>query len=95
MPFVEHPLRARIVSEMHMRRMPPLQPGMVMLQIVRLVTADERAVERSHVLEMPGVAPSEISERSRHIEGKRSDGGEFIWECHSEASTMTLIMLVD
>ena len=80
---------------MHMRRMPPLQPGMVMLQIVRLVTADERAVERSHVLEMPGVAPSEISERSRHIEGKRSDGGEFIWECHSEASTMTLIMLVD
>ena len=92
MPFVEHPLRARIVSEMHMRRMPPLQPGMVMLQTVRLVTADERAAERIHVLEMPGVAPSGITERSRHIEGKRSDGGEFIWECHSEASTMTLIM---
>ena len=92
MSFVEHPLRASIVSEMHMRRMPPLTSAMVMVQIVRLVTAEEREAERLHVLQMPGVAPSAISERSRHIEGQRSDGGEFVWECHSEASTMTLIM---
>lgn len=92
MSFVEHPLRASIVSEMHMRRMPPLTSAMVMVQIVRLVTPEERDAERIHVLQMPGVASSAQSERSRHIEGQRSDGGEFVWECHSEASTMTLIM---
>jgi uncharacterized membrane-anchored protein len=92
MSFVDHPLRARVVSEMHMRRMPSLTPPMTMIQIVRLVAPDERAGERQHVLAMPGVTPDAITEGSRHIDGQRCDGAEFIWECHSEASTMTLIM---
>lgn len=75
-----------------MRRMPSLVPPMTMILIVRLVAPDERAGERQHVLAMPGVDGAAITERSRHIDGQRMDGTEFIWECHSEASTMTLIM---
>ncbi len=77
---------------MHMRRMPPLSPPMLMMQIVRLLEPAERAAERLHVLAMPGVSPNEINERNRHIGGQRSDRTEFLWECHSEATTATLIM---
>ena len=92
MPFIDHPLRTRVVSEMHMRRMPPLSPPMLMIQMVRLLSPDERAAERIHVLAMPGVKAADVDERSRHIGGTRSDGVEFLWECHSEATTATLIM---
>jgi uncharacterized membrane-anchored protein len=92
MPFNDHPLRTRVVSEMHMRRMPPLSPPMLMVQMVRIVDAGERAAERAHVLAMPGVPPDTINERNRHIGGQRGDGAEFLWECHSEATTATLIM---
>jgi uncharacterized membrane-anchored protein len=92
MPFCDHPLRTRVVSEMHMRRMPPLSPPMLMVQMVRLVDPEERAAERAHVLAMPGVSQSRISERNRHIGGQRGDGTEFLWECHSEATTATLIL---
>jgi uncharacterized membrane-anchored protein len=91
-PFTDHPLRTRVVSEMHMRRMPPLSPPMLMIQIVRLLEPAERAAERLHVLAMPGVSPGEINERNRHIGAQRSDQTEFLWECHSEATTATLIM---
>lgn len=92
MPFSDHPLRTRVVSEMHMRRMPPLSPPMLMVQMVRLVDPEERAAERAHVLAMPGVSQNRISERNRHIGGQRGDGTEFLWECHSEATTATLIL---
>jgi uncharacterized membrane-anchored protein len=92
MPFIDHPLRSRVVSEMHMRRMPPLSPPMLMIQIVRLLNPDERAAERQHVLSIPGVPAPDIDERNRHIGARRGDGVEFLWECHSEATTATLIM---
>ncbi len=92
MPIIDHPLRTRVVSEMHMRRMPPLSPPMLMIQMVRLLNADEREEERLHILAMPGVSAADIDERNRHIGGRRSDGAEFLWECHSEATTATLIM---
>lgn len=92
MQFNDHPLRARVVSEMHMRRMPPLLAPMLMVQIVRLVDAKDRADERNHILAMPGVDADTVDERNRHIGGQRSDGVEFLWECHSEATTTTLIM---
>jgi uncharacterized membrane-anchored protein len=65
---------------------------MLMVQMIRLLEPEERAAERAHVLNMPGVRPEAISERNRHIGGERGDGTEFLWECHSEATTATLIM---
>jgi uncharacterized membrane-anchored protein len=92
MAFSDHPLRSRVVSEMHMRRMPPLSAPMLMVQIVRILSGDERDAERAHVLAMPGVAAEAITERNRHIGAQRDDGTEFLWECHSEASTATIII---
>lgn len=92
MAFIDHPLRTRVVSEMHMRRMPPLKPPMLMLQMVRLLSPDERTAERMHILAMPGVESNNIDERNRHIGGQRADGTEFLWECHSEATTATIII---
>jgi uncharacterized membrane-anchored protein len=92
MPFNDHPLRSRVVSEMHMRRMPPLAAPMLMMQIVRIVGGDERDAERAHILAMPGVVSAAITERNRHIGAQRHDGTEFLWECHSEASTATIII---
>jgi uncharacterized membrane-anchored protein len=90
--FNDHPLRTRVVSEMHMRRMPPLPPPTLMVQMVRIVSPAEREAERAHIMAMPGVSADAIDERNRHIGGLRSDGTEFLWECHSEATTTTLIM---
>lgn len=92
MQFNDHPLRTRVVSEMHMRRMPPLPPPTLMVQMVRIVSPAEREAERAHIMAMPGVSADAIDERNRHIGGLRSDGTEFLWECHSEATTTTLIM---
>ena len=75
-----------------MRRMPPLPPPTLMVQMVRIVSPAEREAERAHIMAMPGVSADAIDERNRHIGGLRSDGTEFLWECHSEATTTTLIM---
>ncbi len=65
---------------------------MLMIQIVRLVNSAERDDERQYILAMPGVDADTIKERNRHIGAQRSDGTEFLWECHSEATTATLFM---
>jgi uncharacterized membrane-anchored protein len=75
-----------------MRRMPPLPPPTLMVQMVRIVSPAEREAERAHIMAMPGVSADAIDERNRHIGGLRDDGTEFLWECHSEATTTTLIM---
>ncbi len=92
MPFIDHPMRERVVSEMHMRRMPPLHAPTVMIQTVRLVDPDERAAERAHILQMPGVPTDAMEVRASHVGGRSNDGSDYIWERHSEASTTTLIM---
>jgi uncharacterized membrane-anchored protein len=90
--FVDHPLRDRVVSEMHMRRTPPLAATTLMLQVVRLVDAADRAQEREYVEVMPGVAAGDVHIRNRHIGGARADGASFSWERHSEATTATVIL---
>ncbi|MFM9853687.1 MAG: DUF3422 family protein [Sphingomonadaceae bacterium] len=92
MSFVDHPLRERVVSEMHMRRTPPLQAPTLMLQVVRLVDASERDDERAYVEKMPGVHADKVLIRNRHIGGERDDGASFLWERHSEATTATVIL---
>jgi uncharacterized membrane-anchored protein len=92
MAFVDHPLRARVVSEMHMRRMPSLSAPTLMIQVVRLVDPAEREQERAQAKKMPGVAGHNVLERKRHIGAHRGDGVEFLWERHSEATTATVIL---
>ncbi len=92
MSFANHPLRERVVSEMHMRRMPPLHAPSLMVQVVRLVEPEDREKERGHILQMPGVATDQINDSHQHISGRRKDGSEFLWESHSEATTSTVIL---
>jgi len=92
MAFTDHPLRARVVSEMHMRRMPSLIAPTLMIQVVRLVDPLEREQERIQATKLPGVATHNLIERNRHIGAHRGDGVEFLWERHSEATTATVII---
>jgi uncharacterized membrane-anchored protein len=91
-PFTDHPLRDRVVSEMHMRRMPPLVAPTLMIQIVRVVAPQDRTSEHQAVMHMPGVVDDARHVRPSHISGRRADGGHFLWERHSEASTATVIL---
>lgn len=90
-----HPLRLRLVDEMHMRRMPALGAPVEMVQTLRLVDPADRQAERAHVLTMPGVPATEIETRPRDANGRTASGIEMIWERHSEASTTTMIAPTD
>ncbi len=90
--LVNHPLRDRVVSEMHMRRMPALTPPMLMAQVVRLIDAADHGRERAHGAAMPGVPRAEASATARHIAGRAAGGIEYAWERHSEATTSTVFL---
>ncbi len=92
MAYIDHALRGRVVSEMHMRRMPALHPPLLMVQVVRLVDPSDRPHELEIVLAMPGVEADVTDIHERHIGGHNEDDVHFIWERHSEATTATLVM---
>ena len=92
--FDSHPLRMRLVEEMHMRRMPPLSPPTCMTQTLRLLQPDEREAERAHVLAMPGVPPHALDARGWDANG-RAGATEMSGERLSEASTTTVIAPAD
>ncbi|HEV7233662.1 MAG TPA: DUF3422 domain-containing protein, partial [Sphingorhabdus sp.] len=94
MAFNEHPLRRWAVDEMRLRRFAPVGPRSEMVQAVRLIDADERAVEDQWLL---GDRPAfdDWSLAPRHGSGQTKSGIYFLWERHTEASTLTLIFPTD
>lgn len=83
--LIDHPLRRQVVGEMQLRGFPALSLPAQIVQIVRLV--ESRTVERL------ALAPfwPDLADEVRHAEillGK----GHFVWERHSEASTVTLVV---
>jgi uncharacterized membrane-anchored protein len=90
--LVNHPLRDRVVSEMHMRRMPALTPPMLMAQVVRLIEPADIGPERAHAAAMPGVPRQEASPTARHLAGRAAGDIEYAWERHSEATTATVFL---
>ena len=91
MPLKDHPLRSRIVAEMHLRRMPALPPATQMVQVLRLVDAADRERELNYALGLPGADPRSAHNGMRHVSGA-ANGVELLWERHSEASTVTAIL---
>lgn len=91
MTLTNHPLRQRVVSEMHMRRMPALKPPCQMVQVIRIIDAADHGRERAHAAAMPGVPRAEAQVSARHIAGRAPGGIDFVWERHSEATTSTVI----
>ena len=86
----DHPLRQWAVDEMHLRRFAPVSNHCEIYQSVRLIEAGDRAGENQRLInERPefdvwALAP-------RYASGKTKSGIYFLWERHTEASTVTLI----
>lgn len=91
MSFTEHPLRRWAVDEMRLRRFAPVGRDCDIYQAVRLIDKSERAVEDQWLL---GHRPDfdEWTIADRHGSGRTATGLHFIWERHTEASTITLIL---
>lgn len=85
--FVEHPQRRQVVGEMHLRRFPRLSLPARVIQLVRMLDAEERAAEKAALAD----APCRVTASGpRHMEARWSDTIQMSWERHSEASTLTL-----
>jgi uncharacterized membrane-anchored protein len=94
MAFAEHPLRRWAVNEMHLRRFAPVGPSSEIYQVVRLLESAERAEEdRWLIADKPAFVEWNLA--PRHGQGRNSDGIYFLWERHTEASTITLIFPAD
>ena len=94
MAFTEHPLRRWAVDEMRMRRFAPVPRHCEIYQVVRLVTPEERGKEDRW---LTNVRPDfdDWTLAPRHGSGIAKGGIHFLWERHTEASTLTLIFPVD
>jgi uncharacterized membrane-anchored protein len=90
MAFTEHPLRRWAVDEMRLRRFAPVAADCEIYQVVRLIDADERTSEDRW---LGGDRPDfdDWSMAPRHGSAHTQVGVHFLWERHTEASTITLI----
>lgn len=94
MAFTEHPLRRWAVDEMHLRRFAPVARECEIYQVVRLISAEERhAEDRWLINERPDFDIWNLA--ARHGSGHLKPGTYFLWERHTEASTLTLIFPKD
>jgi uncharacterized membrane-anchored protein len=90
MSFTEHPLRRWAVDEMRLRRFAPVSAHTEIYQVVRLIEADERnAEDRWLINARPDFDDWTLA--PRHGSGHTFGGIHFLWERHTEASTLTLI----
>lgn len=94
MSFTEHPLRRWAVDEMRLRRFAPVSRHCDIYQVVRLIDQNERPDEDGWLMtNRPEF--DEWTLASRHGSGHTNSGIYFLWERHTEASTLTLILPVD
>jgi uncharacterized membrane-anchored protein len=90
MSFAEHPLRRWAVDEMRLRRFAPVSSHCDIYQVVRLIEQSERSAEdRWLIHQRPDF--DEWTLAARHGSGHTHSGVYFIWERHTEATTLTLI----
>jgi uncharacterized membrane-anchored protein len=94
MSFTEHPLRRWAVDEMRLRRFAPVEKQCDIYQVVRLITAQERNSEDHWLInQKPDFDDWHLA--ARHGTGHSKSGLYFLWERHTEASTLTLIFPPD
>jgi uncharacterized membrane-anchored protein len=95
MSFTEHPLRRWAVDEMRLRRFAPVAPSCELYQVVRLIDPEARSAEDDWLLhKRPNFDDWYLA--ARHGAGLKKTGAaksglHFLWERHTEASTLTLI----
>jgi uncharacterized membrane-anchored protein len=91
MTVINHPLRQWAVDEMHLRRFAPVSDDCHIYQSVLLLEDDQRHQEDQHLRDTkPCFASWHLSPRS--ASAQTDTGIYFLWERHTEASTITLIL---
>lgn len=89
----EHELRRQVVGEMHLRRWPRVPvPGLVLQWVVE-VDAGERAEEMALLDHYSHVIGDDA--HPRHREGTLPEEITFVWEKHSEGSSLALFLPCD
>lgn len=84
----DHDLRKQAVGEMHLRRWPMLEVPSVIVQWVLIVADDERETELAAIdarakADHPSANPA-------YRAGNLGEGIKFVWEKHSEGTSLTL-----
>ena len=91
MSITNHPLRQWAVDEMHLRRFAPVSDDCQIYQSVLLIGEEQRTSEDQHLIaDKPPFDDWHLAPRSASAHSKT--GIYFLWERHTEASTVTLIL---
>ncbi|WP_373490391.1 DUF3422 family protein [Parasphingorhabdus sp.] len=91
MSITNHPLRQWAVDEMHLRRFAPVSDDCQIYQSVLLMGEEQRPMEDQHLIaNKPPFDDWHLAPRSASAHSKA--GIYFLWERHTEASTITLIL---
>ncbi len=90
--FNEHPLRRRVVEEMHLRRWPELGVPCTIFQFLFVVDESQREQELAAVLAQCTDNVDRLNDAPRHLTGKLPGDVAFRWERHTEASSLTLFL---
>jgi uncharacterized membrane-anchored protein len=94
MSFTEHPLRRWAVDEMRLRRFAPVANSCEIYQVVRLIEQGERGAEDLWLInQKPEFDDWTLA--AKHGSAHTKSGIHFLWERHTEATTITLIFPAD
>ena len=86
----DHPLRAALSEEMHLRNLPAFSAPTRLVQIVTLDGEKGTTASRAHVEALCGEHGIALPAACRHFRC-RLGALDFVWECHTEFSTYTFI----
>ncbi|RGP41341.1 hypothetical protein BPTFM16_01644 [Altererythrobacter insulae] len=86
----DHALRKQAVGEMHLRRWPELRVPCMIVQWVLIVDDSERDEELSAIEER--AQNGETAESPAYRAGNLVNGIRFVWEKHSEGTSLTLFV---
>ena len=84
----DHELRRQAVGEMHLRRWPQLDVPSVIVQWVLIVDDDERSTELAAI--EAKALPEDVLGNPSYRAGRLGEGLRFVWERHSEGTSLTL-----
>lgn len=76
---------------MHLRRWPELPARGIILQIIRTVQPSDRADELTLLRRVMNDPNRPISSTDRHVAGRLRSGIQYIWERHTEGSSIAVI----
>ncbi len=85
-----HPLRASLSEEMHVRRLPRIAAPCRLLQVVTLIGETSITTAHEHIEALAALG-SEVVPLSAKYAAIQLDGLDLVWERHTEFATYTLI----